>query len=765
MNALLLALCAGMVAGHVAWLGAAALLGLALLQVLSLVLRSGWRASWRWLRRWRLWRWRLVMCLLAYALAGLWAQWAAQSRPEALPERLEKQDFVIVGEVLSLPEARERGIRFIFRPEQATTLDGQRIELADIELRWYAPDTKINIGDRLRLEARLTNYRNYGNPGGFDYAGYRRAQGLQARGYVRCCLVRLGNEASLVAALRAYVSERISSNPSLEHDGLIRALLLGDRSGIDRDINRIMRNLGVSHLLAISGLHIGLIALMFWWLARLGLRLALRWGGLVSSYIPALLISTLAAGGYALLSGWQLPAQRAFFMLTAIVLLQLVRQGAAGLSSLLLALVLVLAIDPWAWQSPGFWMSFMAVTILMLQAGGWQQAQNWRQRLWRKWLRPQFLITIGLAPFILLFWNKLSPWSIPLNLLLIPIVGLVLMPLLLAALLSIAWAPLSDVLLLASDWLLRGMALLLLEFDNWRPLYLLTAPPNTLSVVLLLGAALAILLPIGWRRKWPALLALLLLLTPQQQQRPPLGSAWVTMLDSGQGLAVAIRTAKHDLLYDTGTSSRVVLDYFYHQGQDQLSELVLSHSDFDHSGGAPEILQQLPVAVLRANFALPQPAWQNNQLLACARGQSFNYDGVQFTVLHPDIGRLDGNDNRDSCVVLIEAGGSRVLLAGDIDEYIELRLVRELESELRAQVLVAPHHGSKSSSSMEFIEAVQPEHVLFSAGYKNHFGHPHPEVQQRYQRYGSRTYQSSVHGALRVQLGEGDVVISSANEQ
>ena len=765
MNALLLALCAGMVAGHVAWLGAAALLGLTLLQILSLMLRSGWRVSWRWLRRWRLWRWQLAVCLLAFAQAWLWAQWATQARPEALPERLEKQDFVIVGEVLSLPEARERGIRFIFRPEQVTTLDGQRIELADIELRWYAPDTKISIGDRLRLEARLTNYRNYGNPGGFDYAGYRRAQGLQARGYVRCCLVQLGNDASWVATLRAYVSKRISSNPSLEHDGLIRALLLGDRSGIDRDINRIMRNLGVSHLLAISGLHIGLIALMFWWLARLGLRLALRWGWLVSSYIPALLISTLAAGGYALLSGWQLPAQRAFFMLAAIVLLQLVRQGAAGLSSLLLALVLVLAIDPWAWQSPGFWMSFMAVTILMLQAGGWQQAQNWRQRLWRKWLRPQFLITIGLAPFILLFWNKLSPWSIPLNLLLIPIVGMVLMPLLLAALLSIAWAPLSDALLLASDWLLRGMALLLLEFDNWRPLYLLTAPPNTLSVVLLLGAALAILLPIGWRRKWPALLALLLLLAPQQQQRPPLGSAWVTMLDSGQGLAVAIRTAKHDLLYDTGTSSRVVLDYFYHHGQDQLSELVLSHSDFDHSGGAPEILQQLPVAVLRANFALPQPAWQNNQLLACARGQSFNYDGVQFTVLHPDIERLDGNDNRDSCVVLIEAGGSRMLLAGDIDEYIELRLVRELESKLRAQVLVAPHHGSKSSSSMEFIEAVQPEHVLFSAGYKNHFGHPHPEVQQRYQRYGSRTYQSSVHGALRVQLGEGNVVISSANEQ
>ena len=764
MNALLLALCAGMVAGHLAWLGALALVGLAVLQCLSLALRVGWRTSWRWLRRWRLWRWRLASCLLVYALAWLWAQWATQARPEPLPEYLEKQDFVIVGAVVSLPEARERGIRFIMRPEQATTLNGQRVELADIELRWYVPDSTISIGDRLRLEARLTNYRNYLNPGAFDYAGYRLSQGLQARGYVRCCVVRLANAASLVATLRAYVAERISSNPALSHAGLMRALLLGDRSGIDRDVNRIMRNLGVSHLLAISGLHIGLVALIFWWLARLGLKLPLRWGWLNSAYIPALLVSTFAAGGYALLSGWQLPAQRAFFMLAAIVLLQIVRQGAAGLSSLLLALALVLAIDPWAWQSPGFWLSFIAVAILMLQAGGWQQAQSWRQRLWRQWLRPQLLITVGLAPFILLFWNKLSPWSIPLNLLLIPIVGMVLMPLLLAALLTIALVPLSDALLLTSDWLLRALTLLLLEFDSWRPLYLLRASPSAWSVILLLGAALAILLPIGWRRKWPALLALLLLLAPQQQQRPPPGSAWVTMLDSGQGLAVVIRTAEHDLLYDTGASSRVVLDYLYHQGQDHLSELVLSHSDFDHSGGAPELLQQLPVAVLRANFALPQPAWQDNQLLACARGQSFTYDEVKFTVLHPDTERLDGNDNRDSCVLLIDAGGSRMLLAGDVDKHIERQLVLQQAQELRAQVLVAPHHGSKSSSSWELINAVQPEHVLFSAGYKNHFGHPHSEVQQRYQRYGSNTYQSAVHGALRVQLGEGDVVVSSANE-
>ena len=765
MNALLLALCAGVVAGHVAWLGAVALLGLAALQLVVLAACSGWRASWRWLRRWRLWRWRLAGCLLVYALAWLWAQWAAQARPEALPEHLEKQDFVIVGEVISLPQARERGIHFVLRPEQATSLEGQGVELADVELRWYDADSTINIGDRLRLEARLNNYRNYANPGAFDHAGYRLSQGLQARGYVRCCLVRLGNDAGWIATLRAYVSERISSNPDLRHGGLMRALLLGDRSGIDRDVNRIMRNLGVAHLLAISGLHIGLIALMFWWLARLALRLPMRWGWLSSGYVPALIISTLAAGSYALLSGWQLPAQRAFFMLAAIVLLQIVRQGAAGLSSLLLALALVLAIDPWAWQSPGFWLSFMAVAILMLQAGGWQQAHSWHQRLWRGWLRPQLLITVGLAPFILLFWNKLSVWSIPLNLLLIPVVGMALMPLLLAALLTIGLAPLSDALLLASDWLLRSMALLLLELDSRSPLYLLTAPPSLGSVSLLLGAALAILLPIGWRRKWPALLTLLLLLAPQQQQRPPLGTAWVTVLDSGQGLAVAIRTAEHDLLYDTGASGRAVLNYLYHQGQDRLSELVLSHSDFDHSGGARELLQQLPVGLLRANFALPQPTWQDNQQLTCERGQSFSYDEVEFTVLHPDAKLLHANENRNSCVLLIDAGGSRMLLAGDIDKYVERRLVLQQASELRAQVLVAPHHGSKSSSSSEFIRAVQPEHVLFSAGYKNHFGHPHPEVRQRYQSYGSATYQSAVHGALRVQLGEGAVVVSSTSGQ
>ena len=747
---LLICLCAGILAASNALVGAGLFSAALSAACARLYYRSNWRASWRWLRNWRRWYLHLFAGVALSACSWFWAQAQLAHLPQPLPEPWEKQEFELSGVVLGLPQKYDNRTRLRLRVDEARLVQGAEVELGELELTWYRPEFDVKTGDKLSLRARLNNYRNYGNPGAFDFAEYKRSQGLQARGYIHCCVDQSGNTANSISAMRAAISARIDAHPGLEHSGLIKALLLGERSEIDSDVRRIMRNVGISHLLAISGLHISLVALIFWQLARQLLKLPLALGWLRSSHGLALFISLLAASTYAALSGWQLPAQRALLMLVVIVALKGFSFKANNSIALLVALTVVLVLDPLAWRSPGFWLSFAAVSILLAQSSGWSRTRYLKARLWRFWLRPQLLITIGLAPFVLLFWQQLSAWSVPLNLLLIPLVGSILMPLLALATLSLGWAEISSILLLGSDYLLRALEQLLLLVDSLPPLYLQIPAPQPTSIALALLAFGVLIVPLPWRSKWPAWLILLALLAPVQAPRPEPGSAWVTVLDVGQGLAVHIATAEHDLLYDTGASSATIIDFLRHQAIGELDELILSHSDSDHSGGAEVLLKQTAIKRIRANFDLDYPRWQQLETSACQRGQNFSYDGVDFQVLHPQADKLFSNENRNSCVVRISAQGQHLLLTGDIDSQVERQLLRWQPETLAAQVLVAPHHGSKSSSSPAFIEAVAPEKVIFSSGYKNHFGHPHPQVIQRYQ--GSSVYSSSEHGALSIRL-------------
>ena len=722
--------------------------------------RSSLSAVWRLLRSRRYYlRW-LLLIGVGFGAAWLWSEWRLSALPSALPEAWEKQTISLSGRVSSLPRQYERSLGFTVEVEQAI-LDGEALELSAVELNWYQPGASLRLGDRISAQVRLSNYRNYANPGGFDFVSYKRAQDLQARGYVYCCLETIGGSLSWIERWRSGIADSIDAQDGLRHAGLIKALLIGERSQIAEDTRRIMRNTAVAHLLAISGLHIGLVFAFTWLLARNLLKLLMIFNYQRTTYGYSLLLALVAAWVYAFLSGWQLPAQRAVLMLSAVVLSLYYFPRASSLSAWLLAMVVVLALDPLAWSAPGFWLSFIAVAILLAQAGGWNAPGNWRRRLWRRWLRPQLLVSLGLAPLVLLFWQKLSPWSIPLNLVLIPVVSLVVMPLLIAALLSLSITPLHDLLVQAADYGLAGIVWLLQLVDQLPPVYLLHNSSSAGAVAAVVLALGWLLLPLPIQRKWPAALILCLVLAPPQQQRPPVGEAWLQVLDSGQGLAVFIQTAEHGLLYDTGPNRALLIDYLYHRGQSQLSELILSHSDFDHSGSAEYLLKQMPVTQTRANFALARPDWQSTQSQPCTRGQSFSYDGVLFQVLHPDHRHLSRDANRNSCVLRLSANGHSVLLTGDIDSVVESELLRNHAGLLSADALVAPHHGSNSSSSAAFIAAVNPSKVIFSAGYKNSYGHPHPAVVQRYRDHGSSIYTTSNTGAIGLRLRSSGLELSA----
>ncbi len=527
------------------------------------------------------------------------------------------------------------------------------------------------------------------------------------------------------------------------------------------------RSTGVAHLMAISGLHVT----MFAWLAglligrlwRLQPRLLLawpaptaaRWGGL------------LAAVGYALLAGWGVPAQRTVWMIAAVVLLRQAGVRWPLPAVLLAAAVVVTTIDPWALLQPGFWLSFVAVALLVVSEP--VQATVLRdpsplQRAWaavRGGVRTQAVATAGLAPLSLLFFQQISLVGFAANLVAIPVVTLLITPL---ALLGLLLPPLWGL----AAWLVQMLTLLLqalagLPLAVWQAA---AAPPWAVACGLLAGA-LAVL-PLPWRLRVLALPLMLPLLAPAVA-RPPPGSFEAVVVDVGQGTAVLVRTHGHLLVYDTGPAYsretdagvRVLLPLLQARGERQIDHLMLSHRDADHVGGAATLMRALPVRALSSSLEAGHPLLAQlsrdtaaaTPQTACQAGQSWTWDGVRFEVLHPlpdDLAQPSARSNTLSCVLRVQrvdGQGSSLLLTGDIEAAQEAALVRRAGDALRSTVLLVPHHGSRTSSTGNFLDAVAPELAVVQAGYRSRFGHPAADVVARYQARGIAVQRSDRCGA------------------
>ncbi|MEF7616370.1 DNA internalization-related competence protein ComEC/Rec2 [Aquincola sp. MAHUQ-54] len=759
------------------WPAAAYAAGLAA-GLLGLLAASRWRRPGGWL-----------LAVAALALLGFaWTGWRAQQvLAEALPAALEDQDLVVEGVVAGLPREVPGGTRFLFEVEAARQSGRPVAVPRRLSIGWYggrddgddagpampAAATDLQAGDRWRFTLRLRRPHGALNPHGFDHELWLFEQRIRATGSLRDGAVvppqRLARAAGRpVDRLRQQVRDAIALRVGDGRTaGVLAALAVGDQAAIERADWSLFRAVGIAHLMSISGVHVTMFAWLaggaigvLWRRSRHALRLAAapraaRWGGV------------LAAAAYALLAGWGVPAQRTVWMLATAALL-----ASGGLHwpaplVLLAAAAVVTVMDPWALLQPGFWLSFAAVGLLMASGSGAQadagrQAapvddaapQPLLQRLraaLRGALHTQAIATLGLAPLTLVFFQQLSPVGFVANLVAIPLVTLLITPLAVAGMLVPALWPLAAWAVQALSWAMEGLA-------GLQPaVFTAAAAPEWAQGCGLLGGLLMVV-RLPWRIRWLAVPLVLPLLWPPVP-RPAEGRFEAVAADIGQGSAVLLRTRNRLMLYDTGpqysrerdAGERVLLPLLQARGERRIDLLVLSHRDTDHVGGAAALMAGLPVAGLLSSLEDGHPLRAGAvPHTRCAAGQGWRWDGVRFEVLHPDeagYGRA-ARPNARSCVLRVEdAEGRSLLLAGDIEAAQEAALVAAMPQRLRSDVLLAPHHGSKTSSTEAFVAAVAPRTVVVQAGYRNRFGHPHPAVLSRYERHGVAVVRSDTCGA------------------
>lgn len=734
-----------------------------------------------WLFFWRL-RWLLppVTWFTAFCLGMAWAVFSGQQMIDSqLPVALEGVDIPVTGVVSSLPQQRDRFQRFLFAVDDASRAQTPGLP-AQLSLSWYG-QTELQAGQRWQLQVRLKRPRGSVNDGGFDYQRWLLSEGTGATGYVRDVpqneLLGVAEGFALLKR-RQSLAQWIDRYAGPSGSALMIALAVGDSSRLTGDQWALLRTTGTIHLMAISGLHIGLVALFGFWLGH-GLRvLASLWLTLGDGNRPWLnalpylfpsLVSLMAAGGYASLAGFALPTQRALVM-CAVVNLGIVlgrRVGAAV--TLSWALLLVLLLDPLAGYDMGFWLSFTAVASLLLAFRGRVNPgvpeRKWPWRLWG-WVQglgyAQWVVFVALLIPLLLLGQPVA-WLSPLaNLVAVPWVSLlVVLPLLCSICLSFFSESLAGAIL---PWIESSLAVC------WHYLEWITGladvgwaqagttpVPGPLAAGLALLGVLLLLLPRGFPARWLAPVLFLPCLLPPSPDRPPLV---VSVLDVGQGLAVVVEAAGKDetrtLVYDTGPASSdrfnagdaIVIPYLRARGITDLDMLVVSHSDNDHAGGALPVLRWFPGASLYLGEPLEIPY---RQASTCHQGESLNWGEVKLEFLTSRKPSGGSNNNR-SCVLLIRYRDWWILLPGDIESPVERRLLRDGGLPDSVDLLLAPHHGSNSSSMEAFVQHLSPDHVVFSAGYRSRYGHPHPKVQSRYREQGSVLYNTSLSGRLRFEF-------------
>lgn len=707
---------------------------------------------------------RLAVAILALAAGFAWAVGRAEWRlADELPREWEGRDVFVTGIVADLPQPVERGARFVLEVEKADGPVPRRIQLSWTgKLNALDGAPTVHAGERWRLKVRLRRPHGQANPHGFDFEAWLLERNVRATGSVRAdpgnALLDEFVPGPMVSVhrLRESVRERFQDRLSdAPYAGVLIALAIGDQRAIPREQWEVFRRTGVTHLISISGLHVTMVAMLaatlIGWLWRRRPALLLR--------VPAR--KAAAAGGfvmawaYALLAGFGIPTQRTFIMLGVVAIAMLLGREALGSRVLVLALLAVLLADPWAVLSPGFWLSFGAVGIILYVLGG----RAGKLDGWRAALVTQLAITLAMIPALLVLFSAFSLISPVANALAIPLVSFVITPLALIAII-IPFGPLLDL----GHWI-TALMMACLEWLSAVPMAIWQQanPPFALAVVGMLGAAW-LLLPRGTPARLAGALAMLPMLawTPS---RPAHGEFRATVLDVGQGTAVHVQTRGRDLVFDTGPAygpetdagQRVLLPYLTASGVDKVDRVVISHDDADHSGGAASLFRGIPVNEVLSPMPAAHPllAASGSAHGECAAGARWNWDGVDFEILYPVATEkpVTGRDNDESCVLRIAAPGGSVLLAGDIEAASERRLIERHGEALSSSVIVVPHHGSRSSSTPAFVREVGAHAAIFSVGHLNQFRHPHPSVVERWEGAGARSWRTDRQGAIHVTVG------------
>ena len=699
-------------------------------------------------------RW-IALVALAFAWSALRGQWAMDAR---LPSEWEGRDFEVVGVVDELPQRREDASRFVLRIESAA-LAGEAVSLAGLaRLSWYSKDVpEIAPCSRWQMRVRLKRPRGLVNTSGFDFERYALERGVNAVGYVREATKarELPGPAICIDRWRDRIARGISRAVTDPHDAhLLQALAVGDTRGLTPADWDIARANGVTHLLSISGFHVGVAALFGALLAR-----AFCW------LLPALLLrlprplvessaAFLAAIGYGALAGNSLPTLRTVLMIGVFALTRATRRNSSVAQSLALAALVLLVVDPLSVLGAGFWLSFVGVAFLML---GLDLPRGLIGHL-KALGSAQMVMTLSLLPLSFWFFGQTSLLGALSNLLAVPLVSLAIVPLaLIAALLLLIWAPLATPFLIAGAWLAHAQWWLWQVIANWPGAHWTLPETSPLALMLATLGAAWMFLPRGLPLRWLGLFLFLPLLMPVIK-RPPTGGFDALFIDVGQGLSVLVRTREHAMLYDAGArfpsgfdlGSAAVLPSLLGLGIESLDLVIVSHADNDHAGGMPAVLAEWP----QADVFGGEPGRGDIALRPCRDGQRWEFDGVLIRVLRPLT--QDGaatNSNDLSCVVLVEGRGGRLLLTGDISAQIEPTIAKALDpKDPRPLFLSVPHHGSNRSSSHAFINALHPTLAIASAAWLSRFGHPHPLVMKRYDDAGTPMLNTADSGAVMIHV-------------
>lgn len=707
---------------------------------------------------------RLFASALAFGFiwAYLHATWQLSG---SLPESAYGKDIQVRGFIASLPESAARKLLFEFDVTEVLQPAGL-FRPQHVRLSWYeAGDTQLHAGQEWVLTIRLKPARNFANPGMFNYTAWLFQKGIRYTGYVRASeKVKLIGYSPLnypVQQRRESIRAEFKQNLSaLRFEPILRALVIGDRSDINPLTWQILQKTGTVHLMAISGLHIGLIAGFVFALVRF---IWSRFPGLcmhLAAPRAAAVMAMLAALGYAALAGFSLPTQRALVMLMVVMLGLAAYRRVNVLDTLSTALVLVLLLDPHATLSASFWLSFTAVALIFFVL---QVKRQHPSRLFN-WLGLQFAISLGLLPLTILFFQQ-APLISPLaNLIAIPFVTFFILPVAILGVVVLSIHVDTAVMIFsmldtAFAWLWRA-----LEWMTQSPYSTMTfATPSLLGLLLASVGVGLLILPRGYAFRYLAFVLFIPLLFPLHA-KPMNGEAYVTLLDVGQGLSAVIRTRQHTLVFDSGprlgqqfdTGAAVVVPYLREQGISRIDILLISHGDNDHIGGADSILSLLPVTQVISSVPERLSRYAPQR---CETGMQWVWDEVDIRVVYPEAGDYASglSENNLSCVLQVRTQSRSFLLTGDIETPAEERLVARYAEALHSDVLLVPHHGSKTSSSAAFIANVAPHSAIFPVGWHNRYHFPHAQVLARYQQAGIEVQTTADRGAITIESETGDI--------
>lgn len=682
-------------------------------------------------------------------LGAFYADWYAATLIQfQLPTSVEGKPVFVRGIITSLPEKTEFGHRF-----ELSLIELNGVKTSHVNVRLVAPTFyPLQVGDEWVWQVKMKRLRGLQNPGGFDFEAWALQKGIRATGYV---LTNHANRvlshhvyAYAITRFRQYIQQQLTTMPITSP--WMSALMIGERNNIPAEAWDVLRKTGTNHLMVIAGLHIGLVGGFVYALTRRIVCLIPQIMLKIPAQEMSVMTATLICFCYALLSGLALPSQRSILMLIPFTLAVLMRRSLSGWQGWSIALMLVLMINPLVVLNESFWLSFATIALILYGMSSRLAPQGW----WWHWGRVQWVIGFGLIPLSFSLFQETSVISFIVNTIAIPWLGLIILPLCLLSLILLLLSPFLATYLIAFTTLQINALWAVLVFFSTLPIAAWhVAIPNWLIFFTTIIGVLYLLLPSGIPGKWLGIVWCLPLLT-YEPPRPSAGEFWVSVIDVGQGLSVIVETQHHVLLYDTGpgllnslnAGENNIIPALRSLSINHLNTIVISHGDNDHLGGLRSILSVIPTQEVMTS--VPDKI-HFDKIKSCVAGGEWNWDGVSFTMLYPETTQSSrGNDS--SCVLKVGNQSNQLLLPGDIEKFSEAFLVKNNRDQLKSSVLIAPHHGSKTSSTDAFINAVNPSIVIFSTGYRNRYHLPHPSIVARYHHHSVRDINTVNSGYVKI---------------